>query len=90
MPPQGICWFGGPLDAGISPTCLLDNVNAMEIDLGKIESMVLSHGHFDHFGGLMGFLDRAKRGISLTLHPDAFLEFRLNVPVLERPVDLPG
>jgi len=77
------------LDTGISPTCLLHNVDAMEINLSNIESTVLSHGHFDHFGGLMGFLDRAKRGISLTLHPEAFLEFRLNVPVWECPVDLP-
>ena len=77
------------LDTGISPTCLLHNVDAMEINLSNIESTVLSHGHFDHFGGLMGFLDRAKRGISLTLHPEAFLEFRLNVPAWERPVDLP-
>jgi len=77
------------LDTGISPTCLLHNADAMGINLRNIESMVLSHGHFDHFGGLMGFLDRAKRGITLTLHPDAFLEFRLNDPVLERLVYLP-
>jgi 7,8-dihydropterin-6-yl-methyl-4-(beta-D-ribofuranosyl)aminobenzene 5'-phosphate synthase len=70
------------LDTGISPTCLLHNIDAMEIDIGKIESMVLSHGHIDHFGGLMGFLDRAKRGIPLTLHPDAFLEFRVNIPAM--------
>jgi 7,8-dihydropterin-6-yl-methyl-4-(beta-D-ribofuranosyl)aminobenzene 5'-phosphate synthase len=68
------------LDTGMSPTCLLHNIGAMEIDIGKIESVVLSHGHGDHFGGLMRFLDKAKRGISLTLHPDAFLESRLNVP----------
>jgi 7,8-dihydropterin-6-yl-methyl-4-(beta-D-ribofuranosyl)aminobenzene 5'-phosphate synthase len=67
------------LDTGISPTCLLHNIDAMEIDIGRIESMVLSHGHVDHFGGLMGFLNRAKRGIPLTLHPDAFLEFRVNI-----------
>jgi 7,8-dihydropterin-6-yl-methyl-4-(beta-D-ribofuranosyl)aminobenzene 5'-phosphate synthase len=71
------------LDTGISPTCFLHNVDVMEIDLSKIESAILSHGHFDHFGGLMSFLGRARKGISLTLHPDAFLDFRLNSPTLE-------
>lgn len=77
------------LDAGISPTCFLHNVNTMEINVGKIESMALSHGHYDHFGGLVAFLERAKRGVSLTLHPDAFLEFRINAPIFERPVYFP-
>jgi 7,8-dihydropterin-6-yl-methyl-4-(beta-D-ribofuranosyl)aminobenzene 5'-phosphate synthase len=36
----------------------------------------------------MEFLNRARRGIPLTLHPDAFLEFRLNIP-MRRSVDLP-
>ena len=71
------------LDAGISPACFLNNVDVMEIDLSKIESAILSHGHFDHFGGLMSFLGRARKGIPLTLHPDAFLDFRLNSPTLE-------
>jgi 7,8-dihydropterin-6-yl-methyl-4-(beta-D-ribofuranosyl)aminobenzene 5'-phosphate synthase len=77
------------LDMGISPTCLLYNIDAMEIDIGRIESMVLSHGHFDHFGGLMGFLNRAKREIPLTLHPDAFLEFRVNIPTMGLVTELP-
>jgi len=77
------------MDTGISSTCILHNADVLEVDFSKVESVVLSHGHFDHFGGLMGFLDRAKRGIPLTLHPEAFLEFRLNAPGLESPVVLP-
>lgn len=61
------------VDTGISSTCFLHNVDILEVHLSKIEGMVLSHGHFGHFGGLMTFLDRARKGIPLTLHPVAFL-----------------
>jgi 7,8-dihydropterin-6-yl-methyl-4-(beta-D-ribofuranosyl)aminobenzene 5'-phosphate synthase len=69
------------LDAGISPTCFLHNATVLGLDLAKIESVVLSHGHFDHFGGLVAFLSRASKGITLVLHPDAFLERRINFPI---------
>jgi len=68
------------MDAGVSPTCFLHNTTQLGVDLAKIESVVLSHGHFDHFGGLMAFLGKAKKGITLVLHPDAFLERRMNFP----------
>jgi 7,8-dihydropterin-6-yl-methyl-4-(beta-D-ribofuranosyl)aminobenzene 5'-phosphate synthase len=68
------------MDAGVSPTCLFHNADVFKIDLSTVESMVLSHGHFDHFGALVEFLDRATTGIPLIVHPDAFLERRLNVP----------
>jgi 7,8-dihydropterin-6-yl-methyl-4-(beta-D-ribofuranosyl)aminobenzene 5'-phosphate synthase len=77
------------MDAGITTTCLFHNADVLEVDLGKVESVVLSHGHFDHFAGLVAFLSMARKGISLTLHPDAFLERRVNAPVLERPVEMP-
>lgn len=78
------------MDAGISPTCFLHNARVLGLDLAKIESVVLSHGHFDHFGGLMAFLDRAKKGITLVLHPDAFLKRRLNKPAIGPMKEMPG
>jgi 7,8-dihydropterin-6-yl-methyl-4-(beta-D-ribofuranosyl)aminobenzene 5'-phosphate synthase len=68
------------MDAGVSTTCLIHNAGVLKVDLGKVESVVLSHGHFDHFGALIEFLKRATKRIPLTLHPDAFLERRVNVP----------
>jgi len=76
------------MDAGISAVCLLHNAIVFGIDFGQVESAVLSHGHVDHFGGLTAFLEAAGKGIPLVLHPDAFLERRLNVPgvmVIELP-----
>ena len=77
------------MDASISTTCLFHNANALGVDFGQVESVVLSHGHIDHFGGLIEFLNRARKGIPLTLHPDAFLQRRLNISSLGVQVDMP-
>ena len=43
-------------DTGGDPSILLKNMHGMDIDTEKINSVVLSHGHGDHVGGLSGFL----------------------------------
>jgi 7,8-dihydropterin-6-yl-methyl-4-(beta-D-ribofuranosyl)aminobenzene 5'-phosphate synthase len=77
------------MDAGISPTCFLHNATVLGLDFPRIASVVLSHGHFDHFGGLIAFLTRASKGIPLVLHPEAFLERRINLP-FTGPQEMPG
>jgi 7,8-dihydropterin-6-yl-methyl-4-(beta-D-ribofuranosyl)aminobenzene 5'-phosphate synthase len=46
------------LDYGYSPAVLLNNMELTGVDPSKIDALVVSHGHFDHFGGLQGFLDK--------------------------------
>jgi 7,8-dihydropterin-6-yl-methyl-4-(beta-D-ribofuranosyl)aminobenzene 5'-phosphate synthase len=85
------------LDAAVTPACLLNNIKLLKVDPGSIEAIVLSHGHPDHFLGLVGLLNlvneknekEAKPGIPLLLHPDAFLERRLNIPAIGHPAPLP-
>ena len=38
--------------------------------MSKIDTLILSHGHFDHWGGLIGFLDRHRDALpaDLTLY----------------------
>jgi 7,8-dihydropterin-6-yl-methyl-4-(beta-D-ribofuranosyl)aminobenzene 5'-phosphate synthase len=77
------------LDAGIAATCLFHNAALLGVDLAQIESVVLSHGHFDHFGGLLEVLKRIPNDVPLYLHPGAFVQRRLNLPMLGRSVPLP-
>lgn len=49
------------VDFGFTPEALNNNLSMLRIDPGAIDAMVLSHGHYDHFGGLAGFL-RASAG----------------------------
>lgn len=56
-------------DAGQGPSTVA-NARAMNIDLRQINAIVLSHGHYDHTGGLYSVL--RKVGIKdIYLHPDA-------------------
>jgi 7,8-dihydropterin-6-yl-methyl-4-(beta-D-ribofuranosyl)aminobenzene 5'-phosphate synthase len=77
------------LDAGVSATCLFHNARLLNVDLSQVEAVVLSHGHFDHFGALVEFLNKAAKGMPIVLHPDAFLQRSLNIPVTGRRIGLP-
>ncbi|GAI00116.1 unnamed protein product, partial [marine sediment metagenome] len=47
------------------------NADILGIDLRRIDKIVLSHGHFDHTGGLRQVLRRiGKKGIEIIAHPD--------------------
>ncbi len=43
-------------DTGTRPEILLHNVQAMNVDLNKVEQIVISHEHGDHTGGLSDVL----------------------------------
>jgi 7,8-dihydropterin-6-yl-methyl-4-(beta-D-ribofuranosyl)aminobenzene 5'-phosphate synthase len=44
------------IDFGFTPEALINNVDLLGVDPGALDALVLSHGHYDHFGGLVGFL----------------------------------
>lgn len=46
------------LDFGYTPNALLNNMEIMQVDGAKTQALIASHGHFDHFGGLIGFLEK--------------------------------
>ena len=67
-------------DTGVTPDGALHNLALLDVDLGSIQAIVLSHGHTDHTQGISGLLDRlGKRRLPILLHPDAFLKRRLVV-----------
>lgn len=55
------------VDCGYTPGALLNNMALLGIAPETIDAMVLSHGHYDHFGGLHGLLStgRVRRGTPL-------------------------
>jgi 7,8-dihydropterin-6-yl-methyl-4-(beta-D-ribofuranosyl)aminobenzene 5'-phosphate synthase len=46
------------LDFGYTPDVVINNMGIMGLDAKKIDALIVSHGHVDHYGGLMGFLDK--------------------------------
>lgn len=65
------------------------NVGRMNVDLGRADSIVLSHGHYDHTGGLSWALGRASRA-RLFLHPSALATRFACRDGASREVGMPG
>jgi 7,8-dihydropterin-6-yl-methyl-4-(beta-D-ribofuranosyl)aminobenzene 5'-phosphate synthase len=49
------------VDFGYTPEVLTNNMAILGVDPTSFDAMVLSHGHYDHFGGMVGFL-KANKG----------------------------
>ena len=58
------------LDFGFTPGALFNNLDILKIDSASVDALIVSHGHFDHFGGLVPLLkrDRARMPRDLSLY----------------------
>ncbi|MDD5701481.1 MAG: MBL fold metallo-hydrolase [Dehalococcoidales bacterium] len=59
------------LDTGTSISTV-HNADTLGIDLSGIDKIVLSHGHYDHTGGLRELLRRMKKEVEIIAHPDVW------------------
>jgi 7,8-dihydropterin-6-yl-methyl-4-(beta-D-ribofuranosyl)aminobenzene 5'-phosphate synthase len=60
-------------DTGCSPEGVVANAARMGLDLREIECIIISHGHYDHFGGLLATLKVVeKEGLPIIVHEDMF------------------
>ncbi|MCG4451862.1 MBL fold metallo-hydrolase [Pseudomonas sp. MMS21-TM103] len=81
-------------DFGFSEHGAAFNVDALDVDLKEVETLVLSHGHIDHFGGMRQLVEKVgRKDIKLVVHPAAFRhpryikfteEIRINFPPFTR------
>ncbi len=51
------------LDFGYTPEILNRNVDLLDIDPARLDGLILSHGHRDHYGGLDGFVNRHRNAM---------------------------
>ena len=64
-------------DSGPEDRTFEQNVSRLGVDLGPVEAMVLSHGHWDHAGAMLRALQLVRdrndgRDVPCYMHPDMF------------------
>ncbi len=59
-------------DTGHTEIGVPHNLKKLNIDIGNIEAIVLSHGHLDHTGALYPIIKSLSKSITLIVHPGAF------------------
>lgn len=68
-------------DAGLSPDTITHNLSVLGVQLTELDAIVLSHGHADHHGGLLGLIHSlGKKNLPLVLHPDAWKNRKIRFP----------
>jgi 7,8-dihydropterin-6-yl-methyl-4-(beta-D-ribofuranosyl)aminobenzene 5'-phosphate synthase len=60
------------MDTGPSSKEILHNAKRLDLNLNKINCILLSHGHYDHVNGLLGVLNSIKKPVPIIVHPKAF------------------
>ncbi|MHA2051421.1 MAG: MBL fold metallo-hydrolase [Promethearchaeota archaeon] len=62
------------LDSGNLTSTIIENSKSCKVNLNKIEKLILSHGHFDHFGALMKIIPELKEGCEIILNPECYFQ----------------
>ena len=78
-------------DAGVSPNGVVENMRRLELSPKNIETMVMSHGHFDHTVGLDGLTNALGGTVNLPvmIHPEFWSRRRIAIPG-RSPSELPA
>jgi 7,8-dihydropterin-6-yl-methyl-4-(beta-D-ribofuranosyl)aminobenzene 5'-phosphate synthase len=76
------------MDVGPSSDALLHNVDVLDLNLEDVDVVALSHGHYDHTGGLIEALKQMKKRVPVIGHPTVF-EPKLSLMPLLRLIGAP-
>jgi 7,8-dihydropterin-6-yl-methyl-4-(beta-D-ribofuranosyl)aminobenzene 5'-phosphate synthase len=75
---------------GVSPTGMVENVRRLGLSLGDVETIVLSHGHWDHVTGMEGVTKTLGRtNLPVLIHPEFWTRRRIVFPGSD-PAELPS
>ncbi len=55
------------LDFGYTAAALINNIGLLRVDPSKVRALIVSHGHIDHYGGLIGFLGQYRNAMPADL-----------------------
>ena len=75
-------------DTGQS-SALLHNARLLGKDLRSVDRIILSHGHYDHTGGLKDVLSIIDNDIPVHVHPDAFKNRIAFIPLPGNNIEIP-
>ena len=64
-------------DTGSIKRSILGNIEALGVRYDEIEKIILSHGHFDHFGALTAIILKLKEGSKIYLHKTSFDQYHI-------------
>ncbi|MDF1615872.1 MBL fold metallo-hydrolase [Petrocella sp. FN5] len=54
--------------------CMMKNAKKLQVPLEEVDTVIVSHGHYDHGGGLEDFL-KINKHAKIYIHPEAFGQF---------------
>jgi 7,8-dihydropterin-6-yl-methyl-4-(beta-D-ribofuranosyl)aminobenzene 5'-phosphate synthase len=68
------------MDTGSLPQSIFENSKQLGVDLSQVEKLLLTHGHFDHFGGLLSLLPQLKERTEFYLNPKCYEQTVIILP----------
>ncbi|NVM46681.1 MAG: MBL fold metallo-hydrolase [Candidatus Lokiarchaeota archaeon] len=60
------------LDTGGLSQAIVNNSEQLGVNLNEVEKFILSHGHFDHFGGISAVFPQFSKGTEIYVNPLCF------------------
>lgn len=68
---------------------IVNNMRILGKDPKNFARLIISHGHYDHTGGIMPFLESRGSAIPVFAHPNAFSKKVAQIPTGADPIEVP-